>query len=196
LLDLVGGAPGPLRLLDRLPLPWLLAGGAVVGLVAGAVLAAKIVGETGVVEIAEQGVTVVRGGSRAFAARERIAGLHTDGSDLVLRGHRGPEFLRRECDVGARRLVAACRDAGYAWLGSREPGEHRFRAWGDGAADLPAAVHDLPRERERALRDGRAGAAAELRDHVQQLRFVVRDRGSPEQQWRRGKPVTGDARVG
>ena len=26
-----------------------------------------------------------------------IAGLHTDGSDLVLRGHRGPEFLRREC---------------------------------------------------------------------------------------------------
>ncbi|GAB3569533.1 hypothetical protein GCM10027445_21530 [Amycolatopsis endophytica] len=185
LTGVFGGAPGPLRLLERVPLPWLIGGGAVVGLVAAALFALTIVAETTAVEITEQGVTVERDGSRTFVARDRIGAVYTDPRDLVLCGHDGRELLRREADVGARRLAEEFEAAGYPWRGTRDPDEDSFRPWADGAPDLPDEVHALLRRRERALRDGKPGAAAELRDRAQELGVVVRDRRSGHrQQWR------------
>ncbi|WP_116114883.1 YqeB family protein [Amycolatopsis ruanii] len=184
-IGLFGAAPGPLRLLARVPVPWLVAGGAAAGLVATALLAARVLAETTAVEITGRGVTVERDGSRVFVARERIAAVYTDPRDLVLRGADGRELLRREADIGARRLAAAFAAAGYPWRGTRDPDEDRFRPWVDGTPDLPAEVHDLLRRRERALRDGEAGTAVALRDQIQDLGVVVRERRAHhDQQWR------------
>lgn len=188
-IDVLGGAPGPLRLLELAPVPWLVGGGAVVGLVAAALLVAKIIEETTVVRIAADGVTVERGDSRCFVGRERIAAVFTDPDDLVLRDTDGRELLRRECEIGARRLAEAFRAAGYPWAGSSDPAEDRFHPWVDGAPGLPGEVHELLRQRGRALRAIDPDTASDLRERLQDRGVVVRDRGARHgQQWR---PLTG-----
>lgn len=193
-IDVLGGAPGPLRLLELAPGPWLVGGGAVAGLVAAALLVAKILGETTVVRIAADGVTVERGDSRCFVGRERIAAAFTDPDDLVLRDADGRELLRRENEIGARRLAEAFRAAGYPWTSSSDPAEDRFHPWVDGAPGLPGDVHELLRQRGRALRDGDADTASDLRERLQDRGIVVRDRGARHgQQWRPLAEQTQDA---
>lgn len=184
LMDVVGGAPGPLRLLAQVPQSWLVALGAVAGLVAAALLVAVVLTETTSVEIDVDGVTVERNRARCYVGRERIASVFTDPRDLVLRDADGRELLRREADVGARRLAAAFEAAGYPWTGTRDPDEACFRNWVDGAPHLSGDVHTLLRRRARALRDKDTGSAFDLREQVQDAGVVVRDRGMHGQQWR------------
>ena len=184
LVDVVGGAPGPLRLLEQIPEPWLIGLGTVAGLVAAALLATVIRAETIAVEIGADGVTVERDRARCYVGRERIASVFTDPHDLVLRDAAGRELLRREADVGAARLAAAFEAAGYPWSGTRDPDEDRFRDWVDGTPDLPGDVHTQLRRRARARRDDDTDAASDLREQLQDAGIVVRDRSSHGQQWR------------
>lgn len=184
-VDALGGVPGPLRLLELIPEPWLVGGGALVGLVAAALLAATILSGTTSVEIGAEGVTVERDGARCYVGRDRIATVFTDPRDLVFRDADGRELLRRPSDVGARRLGAAFEAAGYPWSGTRDPDENRFQSWVDGTPDLAGEVHALLRRRARALRGDDADTASDLREQAQDAGVVIRDRGADHgQQWR------------
>ena len=79
----------------------------------------------------------------------------------------------------------AFRAAGYPWAGSSDPAEDRFHPWVDGAPGLPGEVHELLRQRGRALRVTDPDTASDLRERLQDRGVVVRDRGARHgQQWR------------
>ncbi|WP_449688580.1 YqeB family protein [Actinoalloteichus fjordicus] len=185
LLDVIDGAPGPLRLLALIPTPWLVGGGAVAGLLVVMLLVRQILRETTVVDVGADAVTVHRDETSTYVERVRIAAVFVDPHDLVLVGSDERELLRRDADIGSRRLAAAFQAAGYPWAGDRDPQEHRFRPWIDGTPDLPADIHEILRQRGRELRDKNGDKAADLRERLQDLGVIVRDRTARNgQQWR------------
>ncbi len=182
LLSLVGGAPGPLRLAARLPLVWAIPVLTAVGVVAGLWVARVWRNEVGVVTASAAGVTLERPGERQHVRRERIAGVFTDGTDLVLTDAATNELARSRTDGALTSgLQRAFEAFGYPWLGDSDPHESSYVTWVDGRDDVDPRVDTLLRTRQRALADKRVGAAEDARDELRTLGVAVRDRGGDQQ---------------
>ncbi len=180
LLERFDTAPGPLRILAGLPTPWAVVVCAVLGLGAGLWLASVARKDSLTVAVDDGSVTLDAHGDAVRLARERVGAARRDGRDLVLLDPRDAELARRDAsDLSWARVRAAFERHGYRWDGSSER-DDRFRRWVDGDPDLGTDEHELLRTRARALSDERRGAAAELRDRLQERGVVVRDRTSQE----------------
>lgn len=179
---LFDGGPGPLKLAAALPLVWAVPVLALVGGVAGALVAGAWHDENPVVEVGAEHVVVKEGKGGHHVERARIAEVFTDGKELVIRDEDGREALRTRVDSGlADRLRSAFEQQGYPWRGTSDPHEAEYTAWVDNGPDLDERTHALLRTRQRALADDRNGAADEARDELRALGINVRDRGDAQQ---------------
>lgn len=183
LLEMVDGAPAPLRLLDQLPLGWAIALLVLAGALAGWYVFLGWGREVGEVTVDAQRVVIAGSTGSVSFARAEIADIFLDKDELVLLDARSRELSRTTSDSAvAHRLAAAFEQFDYPWRGTGDP--HEFSAWVDRSPDLDAPAHELLRRRRRALADGRTGVAEEARDELLDLGIVVRDRGG-RQEYRR-----------
>lgn len=164
--------------------PWgVLAGLAVgVGLAVAALLAVL---SCPAVTLTGSSVRVARHLTRRRArviARRDLAAVFLDGRRLVMLDRASRQLVSVTTRARARDLARAFRAHGYPWT-RQDPHEGLYRRWVPGTAELPAAVNAALGVREVALRRRLGRAAAELREEVQKLGFVVRDRAS-RQYWR------------
>lgn len=182
LLGLAGDAPGVLRLAAGLPLVWAIPVLTLAGLGVGFWFTTEWHKENGIISINPQGVTVHRAGNSCHIDRDRMGGVFTDGSDLIIINGRTNELLRVATD---KILVDRLRDAfehfEYPWQGTTDPHDHAFITWVDGSGLVSPQVHDLLRVRQRAMSDKRAGAAEDARDKLRDFGIVVRDRRDAQQ---------------
>ncbi|GAA1753879.1 hypothetical protein [Streptomonospora arabica] len=191
---------GPVQLISTLPDTPTRIGGAVVGLVAGLVLALIGESESGTVTV-DGGEAVVESGDRRVAfRRSQVSAVFKEGKRLVALGPRTEELAGQATDLDARRLAAAFRKHGYPWREGGDPCAADYRRWVEGVPDLSASAHGLFAARARALRkDGSDAArdAEELRAELGKLGLVVRDERKT-QYWRAIAPRddTGSASEG
>ncbi|MYS85524.1 YqeB family protein [Embleya scabrispora] len=196
-IDLVGSAPGPLRLAARLPTRWAVPTTTVLGAVLGAWMVVDARRESPVVTVAEDHLTIHRNGSGLHVGRDRIHAVFTDGRDLVALDPSETELARVPAtDLPVPHLRDAFAGFDYPWRGTTDPREAEFSTWVDGTPDLDEAAHTLLRTRKRALTDKRAGAAEEALDELRGLGVAVRDRkGAQQYRPRRPHPRAFDSPV-
>lgn len=182
---LLGAVTGgvPLLLAGR-GAPWGVLTGLAVG--AGLAVAALLaVLSCTAVALTDSSVRVVghlpRRRARVIARRD-VAAVFLDGRRLVVLDRASRQLVSETTRAGARDLARAFRAHGYPWTG-QDPHERLYRRWVPGTAELPAAVNAALSVREIALRRRLGRAATELREEVQKLGFVVRDRAA-RQHWR------------
>ncbi|WP_150460214.1 YqeB family protein [Nesterenkonia ebinurensis] len=185
LLDRVDSAPGPLRLIDQLPLVWSVPLLTVFGAVGGWIVFSLWNDEVGRVVVDEEKVRIdTKTGSAEFT-RDEVSQVFLDKDEMVLTDAVSRELSRTGSDSGlAGRLAEAFTAFGYPWQGAKDPRDSAFVEWVDRSGALDESVHTLLRARRRAFADGRAGEAESLREQLAAQGVVVRDRGD-KQQYRR-----------
>lgn len=182
LLERIDSAPGPLRLVDQLPLAASIPLLAVLGALAGWIVFSLWSDDVGRVVIDQQAVRLESKVTTAEYLRAEIAQIFLDKDDLVLIGDGAQELSRTSSDSGlAPRLAQALEQFDYPWCGVGDPRETEFADWVDRSAALSEHSHTLLRARRRALADSRAGEAESLRDQLADQGIVVRDRKERQQ---------------
>ncbi|GAA0483239.1 YqeB family protein [Streptomyces olivaceiscleroticus] len=183
LLDAVAGwvaalpwAPfqGPFRLIDSFPEPQATIGAALLGLVAGLLLALLAEHDYVHAAVGPARATLTRGGRHHILHRADVAAVFPDGKRLVALGHRTEELLRLKGDFDTGAFAAAFRAHGYPWQDT-DPHAGEYRRWVAGLPDLDAAAHTLLKARAHALEKNRADDAAQLREELAALGIVVRE---------------------
>lgn len=188
LVTLVGGAPGPLRLVARMPLALAAPVLAAVGALVGTWFGHEWQKENAVVTVGADATVVTHRGESVHIGRDQVAAVFTDGQDLVLLDRAGLPLVRAKADdVLTGQLRSAFERFGYPWRGTRDPHESEYVRWVDRSPDLDEQAHDLLRARHRALADKRPGEAAQALDALRARGLVVRDRAGT-QQYRRARP--------
>lgn len=183
-LERIDSAPGPLRLVDQLPLAASIPLLTVLGALAGWIVFSLWSDDVGRVVIDQQTIRLETKDAAAEYSRGEIAQIFLDKDDLVLIGDRAQELSRTTSDSGLEpRLAQAFEQFDYPWCGVGDPREREFTDWVDRSAALSEHVHALLRARRRALADGRTGEAESLRDQLAERGVVARDR-SDRQQYR------------
>lgn len=185
LLDRVDSAPGPLRLIDQLPLVWSLPLLTMLGAVGGWIVFSLWNEEVGRVVVGEKSVRIDTKASSAEFSRTEITQVFLDKDELVLTDQESRELSRTGSDSGlATKLSEAFAAFGYPWKGAGDPREADFVEWVDRSETLNETVHALLRARRRALADEKPGEAESLREQLAEQGIVVRDRAD-KQQYRR-----------
>jgi hypothetical protein len=142
------------------------------------------------VTVADDQVTIARGGSSRRVRRASIAAVFLDGKQLVLLGQATDELDREGGDLpDAKRLRAAFAARGYPWEPGGDPHKDEYRRWVEDLPDLPAGADAILRARARALDRGDSQDAAQLRQELGRLGIVVREEGK-HQLWRRTRRQT------
>ena len=142
------------------------------------------------VTVADDQVTIARGGSSRRVRRASIAAVFLDGKQLVLLGQATDELDREGGDLpDAKRLQAAFAARGYPWEPGGDPHKDEYRRWVEDLPDLPAGADAILRARARALDRGDSQDAAQLRQELGRLGIVVREEGK-HQLWRRTRRQT------
>jgi hypothetical protein len=193
LLDWLLGLPwipfrGPLSLVDRIPdevsLPVLIG----LGLVAGVIFGLYALHDELFVTVDRTEVRLRRGEMDRRLPRTAVHAVFLDGKDLVLVGEDSNELVREKTDRPAAKLAAAFTEHGYPWRDS-DPRAGDFRLWTATAQGLPPGAGAVLSVRARAVKNGKADDAGELREELATLGVVVRDEGG-KQYWRRtDRPV-------
>lgn len=184
LLNLIGDAPGPMRLAALLPLAWAIPVLMIIGAVAGFIFLAQWHEEAGKVTIDARSITVGHKHGKQLVTRDNISEVFTDGHDLVMVGTAGRDLLRTAIDDElATQLGPVLEQHSYPYVGDRDPREGAFVVWVDGEAVLEEESETLLRDRHRAKLDDKPGRIQELTELLAQRDIVVRDRDD-EQQYR------------
>ncbi|MDG4826637.1 hypothetical protein O7635_32710 [Asanoa sp. WMMD1127] len=160
-----------------------------VGLVLGLVVAVLAVADMLVVRVGPSEVTLTRGGNKAKArrmSRGEVTGVFFDRKELVVLGREARELAREKTDLSKKAVEAAFTAKGYPWLAGGDPHRDEFRIWTRLDDDLPGVAHGLLIDRATALEKGRTEEAAQLREQLLKLGFVVRDENK-KQHWRRDR---------
>lgn len=187
LVDVIGGAPGLLRVLARIPLPWAVPALAVVGAVVGAMVGHAWQKDNSVVTVGPDALVVRYAGRDIHMGRDQIGAVFIDGPELVILDAAGRPLSRSKADdVLINPLRSAAETFGYPWLGTSDPHETDYVTWVDRSPDLDESAHALLRARHRALTDKRPGEAAQALDALHAAGLVVRDRAGA-QQYRRAR---------
>ncbi|PRX44507.1 hypothetical protein B0I33_11115 [Prauserella shujinwangii] len=182
LIDTVGGAPGPLRLVSMFPTAGAVAVCTAAGAVAGAWLAYEWRKESLDLTVGPDSVQLAQKGAERYVPRERVGEVFRDAKDLVILDPDTKEVARHAADdLSWDEVRAAFERLGYPWAGTGDPHEREFRRWRDGEPELDEKANGLLRSRARALADKRHGAAADLADELQANGIVVRDRDGAQE---------------
>lgn len=180
--DLVGDAPGPLRVAAALPTGWAIAALTAAGAVVGWWVARVARKESLLLTVDGDSVRLSQDGADRYLAREDVGEVFRDGKELVLLDRRTKELARHDAsDLNATDVRAAFERFDYPWRGAGDPHEAEFRRWVDGHPDLDEHGNQLMRARARALADKQPGTAANLADDLSAAGIVVRDRKGSQQ---------------
>jgi len=177
---------GPFKLIQDLPEPQATIGALVLGAVAGLVLAGFVDAESMTVRMSRTDVRLHRPGTDRTVPRSEVAVAFTDGDQLVLLSRTGRELAREPSHLSAERLAHAFARHGIAWA-DQDPYAEAYRRWVPDLPEVGADANAAFAAREKALRGGDRSDAAELREELARLGFVVRDR-QKRQYWRRVDP--------
>lgn len=175
---------GPFKLVASIAEPQATIGALAIGAVGGLVFAYLGARDSLTVTVADDRVTLARGGSARVIERAAITDVFLDGKKLVLLGADGAELAREGSDLGADRIRDALVGRGYPWRSEGDPYRDEFRRWVEDMPDLPAGADALFKARAKALSKRDNGDIADLRAELARLGLVVRDEGK-RQYWRR-----------
>ncbi|MEU4676228.1 hypothetical protein [Micromonospora sp. NPDC023737] len=173
---------GLFEALSRLPQPQVSIGAAVLGALAGLLLAGAGTAERLTVTVDRERVALRRDGKQQETPRHQVRVVLVDGGDLVLLDGDGGELLRERSELDRDRLRAAFRTHGWPWA-EEDPHRAAYRLWVPELPGLPAGADALLRARERAIERDRRDDARELRRELGRLGVVVRDE-ERRQYWR------------
>jgi hypothetical protein len=179
---------GPFKLVASAPEPHASIGALAVGGLAGLVLATLAALDRLTVAVADDQVTLTRGGVTRTVERPLVGAVFLDGRRLVLLGRATEELARESSDLEADRLRDAFVVHGFPWRSGGDPHIDQYRRWVDDLPDLPAGANALLKARARALDKGDGDEAAQLRADLARLGVVLRDE-SKRQYWRRSGPA-------
>jgi hypothetical protein len=175
---------GPLELAASVPDPYATIGSLALGVVGGLVVAMLAEQDYVRVTVADDQVTIARGGSSRRVTRASTGAVFLDGKQLVLLGHATDELAREGGDLpDAKRLQAAFLAHDFPWMPA-DPHEDEYRRWVEDLPELPAGADAIFRARARALDRGDKQDAEQLRQELGRLGIVVREEGK-RQFWRR-----------
>ncbi|TCP43859.1 hypothetical protein EV191_12013 [Tamaricihabitans halophyticus] len=182
IVDLIGEAPGPLRVAAELPVGWAVLVLTVVGALIGVWLSAEAAKESLVVTIGPTDVQLNQDGNARYLAKADIGEVFYDRKELVFLDADTRELARNKAtDLNREVLRESIERFGYPWRGASDPREQEFQQWVDGRPDLVEEQQRLLRSRARALRDKQRGTAAELAEQLQEAGVVVRDRAEAQE---------------
>jgi hypothetical protein len=164
--------------------PQATIGSLALGIAGGLVVAVLAEQDYVRVTVADDQLTLTRGGSSRRVPRASVEAVFLDGKQLVLLGPETDELAREGGDLpDAERLEAAFRAHGYPWVPGGDPHKDAYRRWVEDLPDLPARADAVLKARARALARGDKEDAAQLRRELGKLGIVVRDEGK-RQFWR------------
>ncbi|MER7251764.1 hypothetical protein [Kribbella sp. NPDC000426] len=167
---------------------WVVVICLVVGLIAGALLAAVALDDILKVTITHRSVEFLKNQKTVTVPREKVAVAFLDGKEIVLQDSSSRELAREKHDQlksEAKQIPVAFRAHGYPWSDAGDPHESEFHRWIEDDPDLPPAVNAILKVRSKAFDQGDKGKAdlRELRGEVANLGYTVKDRDKL-QYWR------------
>ncbi|ANY06344.1 YqeB family protein [Pseudonocardia sp. HH130630-07] len=155
---------------------------AVIGALAGGVLALMAHDDVVTVTVGEDTVTIARPGERASFPHGTVTGAFVDTRHLVLLGAGGAEIARERVDLASGKLRSAFLAHGYGWS-ETDPHAADFARWIDGCSGLSVDAHAILRVRQAALESDDAKDLRELRRALAGHGVAVREDGK-RQYWR------------
>ena len=173
---------GPFELLSSLDGGLTLLWCALAGLLLGLGLATLAVLSCLKVTVSAASVRAEKDDNVRVIAREDIDAVFLDGKRLVILDQASRQLLCETIEARPEDVARAFTAHGYPWTAT-DPFAELYRRWVPDTPDLPAAANAVLKARENALKKKAADDAAELRDEVQKLGFVVRD-DAAKQYWR------------
>jgi hypothetical protein len=188
-------APGPLRLIETLTLPWSLAVLGGLGLVGGAFLALMTVAEAPRLTVAADHLEHAQEEREVWIERSDVGAVFRDKNDLVLLRPDGAFRARLDVDtLPSGKVRGALDERRWPWQDA-DPHEQRFERWVDGRPGFTSAEHEVLRRRLEERKD--AAARRQADEELAALGLVVRVRDDRIQVRRAasaGKDARGAAR--
>lgn len=172
--------------------PWEVGICAVGAVLVGAVLALLGISESLGVTVGGTRLRVQAGDWGREIDRADVSAVFVDGKTLVVLDSQGRQTIREPYEGPGQALRTAFTRHGYPWL-DQDPHQDLFRRWttsaGQGTApdgdtaELQGPIEVILAARRQALRRRSRPESRRLREAVEELGVVIRDRGI-EQEWR------------
>ncbi|NMD57479.1 MULTISPECIES: hypothetical protein [Tsukamurella] len=158
-------SPGPLRIAAQLPVGVAAGVLTVAGLIGGIILVAAWQHEVAALTVADDHVELAAGGHRRWMARDEIGEAFLGrGGELTFLDRRGRLLAAAGTDgVSTAAIARALTDAAYPWRGDADPYEADYVQFVQGRGDAPPEAAELLRERAVARAEKRAPTARDLR---------------------------------
>lgn len=174
-------APGPVRVIGTLTLPWSLGILGGLGLLGGGFLAFMTVGEAPRLTVADDHLEHRQEEREVWIERSDVGAVFRDGNDLVLLRPDGGLRARLDVDTLSRATVRTAHEQHrWPWRDA-DPYEQRFERWLDGRPGFTAVENEVLRRRLEERKDATAlrtadedlaalGLVARVRDDRLQVR--------------------------
>lgn len=175
---------GLIKLINSFNGPWLTIIMAVLGLIAGLVIAYIAIKESLIITITDQEVQLKKDENTQTIALKDIDTVFFDGKQLVILGISGFELAREKNDESAIQVAKAFKKHGYPFSSEGGPFKDEYIRWVLDTPDISLAANALMRAREKALQKKEAEDIKDLRNELAKLGYIVRDEGT-RQYWRR-----------
>ncbi|MBM7585570.1 uncharacterized membrane-anchored protein YhcB (DUF1043 family) [Bacillus pakistanensis] len=167
---------GPIKLIHSLLNgPWMEWVTAMIGLIAGLVLAYISIKESLIATISDQEVQLDKDGHAKRIKRSEIDQIFIDRKELVILGTSGHELLREKHEESPKLVEEGFKKHGYPWSREGDPYKDQYRRWVLDTPDLPPAVNALMKAREKALQKKENTDIKDLRNELEKSGYIVRD---------------------
>ncbi|MFM1655160.1 DUF308 domain-containing protein [Brevibacillus sp. B_LB10_24] len=175
---------GPLKLVNSFSGIWANLIIALLGFIAGLVVASIAVKETLVVTITDEAVQLDKDGHKQTIGRKEIDTVFLDGKQLVILGKSGYELAREKMDESPKTVVDGFKKHGYSWSSEGDPFRYEYRRWVPDTPELSTTANAFMRAREMALQKKDVKDIKELRNELIKLGYIVREEET-RQYWRK-----------
>lgn len=174
---------GPLKLIHFFQGDWIHIVLAIIGLIAGIVLAFIAKREILILKITDQEVKLEIKEQVQTLLKNEIAAIFPDGKQLVFLGKSGYELARENNDESLKKVEEAFRFHDYPWSGMGDPFKEEYHRWIPDTSDLSPTVNAILRAREKALQEKKEEDIKDFRLELAKLGYIIRDEKT-RQFWR------------
>ncbi|WP_280617918.1 YqeB family protein [Heyndrickxia oleronia] len=175
---------GPIKLIHTLNGPWLPTILAILGFIAGIVIAYIAIKEILIITLTDQEILLEKDEQKTRLLNEQIESVFLDGKELVILGKSGYELVREKHDDSPKKICEAFINHGYSWLAEGDPFKEEYRRWVPDSPELSLSANALMKAREMALKKNEVKDVKELRKELEKLGYIVRDEETC-QYWRK-----------
>ncbi|MGY0692690.1 YqeB family protein [Virgibacillus sp. FSP13] len=161
---------------------WLSIILAVIGLIAGLVLASIAISELLIITITDREVHLKKNEIAQTIALKDIDTIFFDGKQLVILGKSGYELFRETSDESSTKVMSAFKRYGYP-CSDEDPFKNEYRRWVLDTPDVSPSANALLKAREIALQKKEEKEIKDLRTELAKLGYIIRDEET-RQYWR------------